>query len=85
VLNGLQVLLTPGHTPGHISFFDPAERILFSGDSIVIDGGTPAPSRGGNTWDIACARASFEQQLALAPVWICGGHGIWPSKRPANT
>lgn len=28
----LQVLHTPGHTPGHISLYEPKEGILFSGD-----------------------------------------------------
>ena len=28
----VQVIATPGHTPGHLSFFFPAEEILFLGD-----------------------------------------------------
>jgi hydroxyacylglutathione hydrolase len=28
----VQVIATPGHTPGHLSFFFPAEAILFLGD-----------------------------------------------------
>ena len=35
VLGGLEVLETPGHTPGHISLFSPSTGILFVGDSIV--------------------------------------------------
>ena len=30
----LRSLYTPGHAPGHLSFYLPAERILFSGDSL---------------------------------------------------
>lgn len=30
----LQLLHTPGHAPGHISFFLPEERIVFSGDCL---------------------------------------------------
>lgn len=30
----LQTLYTPGHAPGHLCFFMPKERILFSGDTI---------------------------------------------------
>jgi glyoxylase-like metal-dependent hydrolase (beta-lactamase superfamily II) len=30
----LETLYTPGHAPGHISFFMPAERIVFSGDAL---------------------------------------------------
>lgn len=75
VLEGLQVYSTPGHTPGHLSYFLPEQRVLFSGDSIVT--GAPAkPSTGSNTWKTDLARESFERQMALKPRWICGGHGI---------
>ena len=75
VLEGLQVINTPGHTPGHISLFLPERRILFSGDSIIT-GLTARPSKGSNTWDEEKARQAFELQMALNPKWICGGHGI---------
>lgn len=32
-LNGWQLLHTPGHTPGHISLFRPADRVLLPGDA----------------------------------------------------
>jgi len=31
----LQVLWTPGHSPGHISLYEPTQKILFSGDLIL--------------------------------------------------
>lgn len=34
----LEVLFTPGHTPGHVSFFERKEKILFDGD-VLFDGG----------------------------------------------
>ncbi len=34
----LRVLLTPGHTPGHVSFFEEEEKVLFDGD-VLFDGG----------------------------------------------
>jgi glyoxylase-like metal-dependent hydrolase (beta-lactamase superfamily II) len=36
----LQVLWTPGHSPGHICLYEPTRKILFSGDH-VIPGITP--------------------------------------------
>ena len=32
-----QALLTPGHTPGHMMLYLPAEQILFSGDQVLDD------------------------------------------------
>jgi len=34
----LEVLLCPGHTPGHVVFFDRAGRLLISGD-VIFNGG----------------------------------------------
>ncbi len=31
----LQVLWTPGHSPGHICLYEPTQKILFSGDHIL--------------------------------------------------
>jgi glyoxylase-like metal-dependent hydrolase (beta-lactamase superfamily II) len=75
VLGGLQVLETPGHTPGHISLFSPSNGILFVGDSIVsresgLTGSLPA-----NTWDQAQAAESVRRQATLGAQVICSGHG----------
>src|SRR6185436_15146568 len=32
---GLHVIDSPGHCRGHISFYDPRERVLLSGDSYL--------------------------------------------------
>jgi len=31
----LKVLWTPGHSPGHISLYEPAQKLLFSGDLVL--------------------------------------------------
>ena len=31
----LQVLWTPGHSPGHICLYEPSEKILFAGDHVL--------------------------------------------------
>ena len=31
----LQIIWTPGHSPGHICLYEPSQRILFSGDHIL--------------------------------------------------
>ena len=33
-----KVLFTPGHTPGHVSFYEARENVLFDGD-VLFDGG----------------------------------------------
>ena len=30
----LEIVKTPGHTPGHVSIFEPQSRTLFTGDTI---------------------------------------------------
>ncbi len=44
----LQVMAVPGHTLGHIAYFEPQQRLLFCGDTLFVGGcgrlfeGTPA-------------------------------------------
>lgn len=82
-LGGLRVISTPGHTPGHMSFYAPAEGILFSGDSIITQGGKLHISSGTNTWDEVKAVASAHAQAALGATIVCSGHG--PVIRGAGT
>lgn len=74
-LGGLQVLETPGHTPGHISLFAPSVGVLFCGDSIVTDEKGLHGSRPGITWDETKARASERKQAELGAQIVCSGHG----------
>jgi glyoxylase-like metal-dependent hydrolase (beta-lactamase superfamily II) len=80
IMGGLRVLDTSGHTPGHLSFFLKDHGILFAGDSILIRGHNLVPSTGANTWDLEKARKAFENQLALDPGIIAGGHGMLQRK-----
>ncbi|HLF28365.1 MAG TPA: MBL fold metallo-hydrolase [Anaerolineae bacterium] len=75
ILDGLQVIETPGHTPGHISLFAPSARILFGGDSMIAMNGALRESRGYNTWDEAKAIESARAQAALGAQIVCVGHG----------
>ncbi|HZW04192.1 MAG TPA: MBL fold metallo-hydrolase, partial [Anaerolineaceae bacterium] len=75
VLGGLEVIESEGHTPGHISFFAPEHRILFSGDSIKFYPRL-GPYQNDTTVDHRLARESFRRQMELKPQLICGGHGF---------
>jgi glyoxylase-like metal-dependent hydrolase (beta-lactamase superfamily II) len=74
-LGGLQVLETPGHTPGHISLFAPAVSLLFCGDSMVANEKGLQGSRPGITWNEAQARQSERKQAGLGARIVCSGHG----------
>lgn len=80
VFGGLQVVETPGHSPGHLSYFSPSAGILFCGDSMRSDGrrGFRA-SRSRNDWDSALASASVRKQAGLGAQIVCAGHGpvVW--------
>jgi glyoxylase-like metal-dependent hydrolase (beta-lactamase superfamily II) len=83
VLGGLQVVETPGHSPGHLSYFLRSAGILFCGDSMRSDGkkGFRA-SRSRNDWDSSLAVASVRKQAELGAQIVCPGHG--PVVREAN-
>jgi len=76
-LGGIQVMDTPGHTPGHISLYSASTGILFAGDSINVTGQRLSPSAGANTWNRQMAEQSFQLQVALNPEFVCAGHGFW--------
>ncbi len=75
VLGGLHVVATIGHTPGHISLYAPAHKILFAGDSMTSTKTGLRVSRGMNTWDEARAKEAVKIQAALGAEIVCVGHG----------
>jgi glyoxylase-like metal-dependent hydrolase (beta-lactamase superfamily II) len=71
---GLQIIATPGHTPGHVSVFDPATGVLVAGDALRTTGGlTGSDPR--YTADEAQARASVRRLATLDVRTILPGHG----------
>ena len=72
---GLQVVDTPGHTPGHIAVFDTDSRVLVAGDAIsnTIDGLKGPMSE--FTRDMPTAEESVRKLAALEPQVILFGHG----------
>lgn len=75
-LGGIEVIETPGHTPGHISLFSDQQRILFSGDALrASQEGKLMPSHGVNTWDEKLAWESVKKIANREPEIICCGHG----------
>ena len=80
VLEGLEVIHTPGHTPGSISLFQPERRILFCGDALFL----AHPLTGKSGLRLPLKMVSVDPDLAyqsavkildLEPNLLCPGHG----------
>jgi glyoxylase-like metal-dependent hydrolase (beta-lactamase superfamily II) len=79
----LQVVATPGHTPGHVAFYDPRDGTLIVGDALQTVGGIavvgwprpvfPFPSLA--TWHRPTALDSARRMRELNPLRIAAGHG----------
>ncbi|MBQ5714759.1 MAG: MBL fold metallo-hydrolase, partial [Alistipes sp.] len=70
----LKIIPTPGHTPGHVAFFEPASKVLFTGDTLFREsiGRTDLPG-GDYSWIM---RSIIENILPLGDdVKIYPGHG----------
>jgi len=85
-IEGWETVETPGHTPGHVSFFRPSDGLLLAGDALttmdldsmwgtLLKGrklcGPPAPA----TMDWDKARESMRMLMDLRPRLIAAGHG----------
>ena len=69
-----EVVETPGHTPGHLSFYYKPERILFAGDALaVVDTDVHFMARA-VTPDVAQARDSMRRCLTMDVEVLCPGH-----------
>ncbi len=74
-LCGLEVVPTPGHTPGSISLYSACHRILFVGDALQKRRRAPStPARRVST-DLAAAVESIARMAALDFDILCFGHG----------
>lgn len=67
----LQVIHTPGHTPGHISLYEPKEGILFSGD---IDLSPFGPWYGNVTSSLEEFSCSIKRLIELNPKVVLTSH-----------
>ena len=82
-VGSLEVVSSPGHTPGHISFLDTRDRTLIAGDAFQTKGGMavsgmirplfPFPALA--TWHKPTALESARALRALEPSRLAVGHG----------
>jgi glyoxylase-like metal-dependent hydrolase (beta-lactamase superfamily II) len=79
----LEVIATPGHTPGHLSLLDTRDRAVIAGDAFQTLGGVavsgtfkllfPLPALA--TWHKGLALQSARKLLELQPSALAVGHG----------
>ena len=72
---GLQVVTTPGHTPGSISVYDAANGIVVAGDALIGEGGSPNFPGAQFTEDMDEARRSVAKLGELTFETLLVGHG----------
>ncbi len=91
-LPGWTCISTPGHTPGHVSFFRPADRVLITGDAVLtiqlnslwrfLLSALGRDKRGVSgpprltTWDLRAAQKSVVALAGLEPDVLASGHGL---------
>ena len=89
MVGSLQVVATPGHTPGHVSFLDTRDRSLIAGDVYTAYGRVEVsnhfylrfPLAQTATWDRAEDLRSARTLRELDPAVLLVGHGP-ASRRP---
>jgi glyoxylase-like metal-dependent hydrolase (beta-lactamase superfamily II) len=83
-IGSLEVVSSPGHSPGHIAFFDTRDRTLIAGDAYATLGGRVAttagpywrfPLPGIITWNREVELESAKTLRALEPTRLAVGHG----------
>ncbi|MGP3667722.1 MAG: MBL fold metallo-hydrolase [Candidatus Bathyarchaeota archaeon] len=83
----LEVISTPGHTPGHIALYDKANRNIFVGDSIgnKVDETTFIPSHNPPWFNKEQFYLTLEKLSKISFNSICLGHyGCWDGDDAKN-
>lgn len=70
----LKVLFTPGHSPGHVSFYEADAGVIFDGD-VLFAGGIGRADLPGGSYETLMA--SINEKLMVLPdeTIVCSGHG----------
>lgn len=72
---GLDVIETPGHTPGHISLLDPELSVLFAGDALNGSNGAVIGPNPSFSADMSSANSSVVTLAGLSFETVVFGHG----------
>jgi glyoxylase-like metal-dependent hydrolase (beta-lactamase superfamily II) len=82
-VGSLEVVASPGHTPGHVAFLDTRDRTLIAGDAFTTYGSPQVtnhfyfrfPFAAMATWDKRVDAESARKLRALDPSLLVVGHG----------
>lgn len=74
VLGGLEVVHTPGHTPGSVCLWLPEHRVLFTGDVLQVVRGRLTYASSVFSHDYRAARRSVARLAELDPLIIATAH-----------
>jgi glyoxylase-like metal-dependent hydrolase (beta-lactamase superfamily II) len=74
IAGGLEVVATPGHTPGHLAFRLPAHDLVIGGDALF-NYFRLRPCPAWSCWRIPLNRTSVERLAGLAPRTLALAHG----------
>jgi glyoxylase-like metal-dependent hydrolase (beta-lactamase superfamily II) len=75
VFEGLRAIAVPGHTTGHLCFYLPERKVLFTGDALINRGSMTGPVAQ-YTADQSQAHASLREKIAPLEVeTLCVAHG----------
>jgi glyoxylase-like metal-dependent hydrolase (beta-lactamase superfamily II) len=82
-IGSLQVVASPGHTPGHVAFLDTRDNTLICGDAYSTLGGVATSAKGRwrfplpayAAWHKPTALESARKLRALDPARLAPGHG----------
>ncbi len=82
-IGSLEVVASPGHTPGHVSLLDTRDNTLICGDAYATLGGVATSAKGSwrfplpayAAWDKPTALESARALRSLDPSRLAPGHG----------
>ena len=82
-IGSLEVVASPGHTPGHVAFLDTRDGTLYCGDAFSTRGGVETSARANprfpfvvmGTWHRPTVVESARKLRALSPARLAPGHG----------
>jgi glyoxylase-like metal-dependent hydrolase (beta-lactamase superfamily II) len=83
LVGSLEVVASPGHTPGHVALLDRRDGTLFAGDAYSTLGGVATPAKANPrfplvwfaTWSRPLSLESARALRALDPERLAPGHG----------